>query len=230
MKILFSLLMLTILNSSAFAQTLVFSTIEKSVNSDISEEVMREAYKRLGYDIEVRRMPGSRALDMANSGKTDGELYRVSGVNEKYNNLIITPTAINKLEAVAFATDKSIKVNGIDSLKSFNIGIRRGIKFSEKLTKGIKTRSVNSNQQLFSMLEKNRLDIVILARTNGTQALKNSKQSGIMILEPSIATYPLHHYLHKKHQGLVPKLDAVLKNMKEEGFIQSVRDRVVSEL
>ena len=66
--------------NTAYAQSktkLVFSTIEGSVNAEVSSQVMIEAYKRIGVEIEILALPGKRTLIVSNSGELDGELFRL---------------------------------------------------------------------------------------------------------------------------------------------------------
>lgn len=229
-KLLLILTLASLSIQTTFAETFTFSTIDKSVNSDISEIVIREAYKRLGHTIVVKRMPGARALEASNSGKVDGELYRVSGMSNKFKNLVMLPTAINQLEATAFSKDSSLNIDGTASLKGMKIAIRRGIKFSEKLTQGLSPKVVNNNEQLFLMLTKERAKIAILAKTNGIKYLSKLKNSGIIPLEPSINTYPLHHYLNKKHTAIADSVEKTLSELEQEGFIQNARNQVLQGL
>ena len=50
--------------------------------ADVSEEVLREAYRRLGRSLGVHQLPGERSLVYANEGRMDGELYRKAGEGE----------------------------------------------------------------------------------------------------------------------------------------------------
>jgi polar amino acid transport system substrate-binding protein len=65
---------------------LIFMTVNHSSPVDISAKILKEAYHQLSIDIEIRRVPGKRALHISNSGKVDGELLRISNIHKKWKN------------------------------------------------------------------------------------------------------------------------------------------------
>ena len=223
-------LTLSLNNLTHSFERLVFSGIKGAVNSDISMRVLKEAYAKLGIDIEMRELPGERALRTSNSGEVDGEVFRIANVQKKYKNLIPVPTSINILQGIVFVKDKKFKVDGWTSLKPYKIGTQIGIKFVERGTKGMRRTMVQTNEQLFKMLSANRIDIAVVAHTNGLKTLKKTGIKGVKALKPAVQTYPLYHYLHKKNAQLIPKLDLVLKKMQQQGRIDEIRELVINEL
>jgi len=209
---------------------LIFSGISGAVNSDISMRVLSEAYKEIGFDVKFLPLPGERALRASNSGETDGEVFRIANVQKRYKNLIPVPTPINVLEGIVFTKNKNIKVNGWNSLKPYRIGIQVGIKFVERGTKGMNRTIVDSNEQLFRMLNAGRIDIAVVAYTNGVKAIKKLGVDGIKANKPAVQVYPLYHYLNTKHSSLVNKLDAVLKKMQSTGRIKEIREMIISDI
>ncbi|MGI2106536.1 substrate-binding periplasmic protein [Shewanella frigidimarina] len=232
-KVILIMVFLNLSPTKLYAIELVtFSAIENSVNTLICERVLKEAYRRINIDIVINQYPASRSLYLSEKGSTDGELFRIGGQNKKYPNLLQISVPINKLEAVAFTKNAQFTVNGWESLKPYKVGIQRGIRFAEKGTRSIKglyTHVVNSNEQLFSLLEKDRVDVIVIAYLNGLETMQKLKIPGIKLLKPAIETYPLYHYLHKKNEHLQPEITASLQSMKEEGLIQKIRDQVINE-
>ncbi len=49
-------------------------------------------------------------------------------------------------------------------------------------------------------------------------------------LSPSLQKIDLYHYLHQKNKDLVPKIDAVLQEMAENGELESLRAKFAEEL
>jgi len=209
---------------------LIFSGIEGSVNSEISMQVLEKAYAKLGLQIQYRPLPGERALRASNSGAVDGEVFRIANIQKRYKNLIPVPTPINSLQALAFTKDKDIVLQDWQSLKRYRIGIQGGIKFAERTTKGMNPVVVDTNKQLFRMLDSGRIDVLIAAESNGLKTLADLRMKGIHALPPLIQPYPLYHYLHKKHAGLVERLDAVLQSMQASGEIRAIRKAYLDQL
>ena len=225
----FFILMLAILLSGfGFSKSIKVSGIENSINSEISKLVLQKAYAKLGIELIYIPLPGQRALVESNSGKVDGELFRIDHVDKKFTNLVKVPTSINKLEAMAFSTNKSLVVSGWESLRGKRIGIQVGIKFAERGTQGMNPVAVETNGQLMQMLTGDRIDLAVIARVNGLHTIKKMDlQDKVFELQPTMQSYPLYHYLHKKNRDLVKRLDEVLKSMAFNGTISSIREEYI---
>lgn len=209
--------------SEALSQTMIFTTLESSSNSKIAESVLREAYGRLNITMRTHHVPAKRALYISNSGKVDGELHRVDGISAIWQDLIQVPVAINCIKATAYSINHHFDVKGWDSLKSYKVGIRRGVIFSWVGARELDVTMVNKNQQLFSMLAAGRTDVIVVSLLNGLKVLESGTYKDVIVLTPFIELYPLYHYLHVRHKGLVPKLTQVLQDMQAEGVIAAKR-------
>lgn len=75
-----------------------------------------------------------------------------------------------------------------------------------------------------------RSDIVVANRVSGLAALNEMKQTDITVLMPPLATFPVFHYLNKKHEALIPGLTAFLQKMQKEKIIESIQNAVMAEL
>ena len=65
-------------------EKMIFSTFSNSETPNIvlARTVVSEGYNRLDMDIEVRYLPGYRALRKANNGKVDGLLFHVPNATQ----------------------------------------------------------------------------------------------------------------------------------------------------
>jgi len=216
---------LGLLPPHAFAQ-LRFSVVEGATNMRVSERVLTEAYQRLGMSFQLEHYPGLRSLRTAENGYVDGELSRQGGLEKTHPNLLRVPVPVNKLEAVAFTRTVNFPVRGWASLKPYRVGIRRGVNFAERGTAaaGIETHTVDGVDQLLRLLLAGRVDLVVLARINGLEAIEVLGDTGIHPLDPPVESFPLFHYLHVHHRALLPKITAVLEQMAQEGRIQQIRE------
>ena len=88
-----------------------------TVDTVISEVIVREVYERIGYQVEITKYPPERALKLANSGQADGDVQRIGGLSEHYPNLIQLKPATNYIEGSVFTAGKDISVDGWDSLR-----------------------------------------------------------------------------------------------------------------
>ena len=197
--------------------------------TSIAERVLHEAYRRLGMNMTVIRVPGERSLFSADHGQVDGELYRKLGMERDYPNLRIIPVPLLTYEIVIFTLGTTFVVGGWESLRPFTIGFVKGIKIIEQNTQGMKLEPTATMRQAFLKMILGRSDIVVANRNSGLAVLKEMKLNDVKVLEPPLATFPVFHYLHKKHEALIPKLTTVLQQMQKEKVIEKIQKAVMAE-
>lgn len=221
-----------LLPSQLVAETsMEFSAIERSSYATISERVLKEAYSRLGIEIVVNSLPAQRAISDANSGISDGELYRIKNIHHKYTNLLMVPVPVGIMEGVAITANSELTISGWEDLSKHRVCIRNGVKFAEAGTRSIKAHAVNSNDQLFRMLGEKRCEVIIIAHlTSIPLGLDFVKRKGTELYQSVLQIYPLYHYLHKKNAKLLPRLATVLKEMENEGVISKIRSNYIAEI
>ena len=191
--------------------------------------IMTEAYRQLGLTLKIHYQPGERSLMSANNGEMVGELYRKLGIEREYPNLLIVPVPLITYEVVIFTRETQFIVNGWESLRPFTIGYVKGIKIVEQNTIGMKTENAATMRQAFLKMTLGRSDIVVGNLTSGLAILKELKMTDVTVLAPPLATFPVYHYVNKKHEALVPKLHAVLLQMKKDKTIENIQKAVIAE-
>jgi hypothetical protein len=209
------------------AEPLVLVTPENTADTLISEVIVREAYRRLGIDVVIRKYPAERAIRLANEGKADGEVQRIDGIAKNYPNLIQVRPSINFISATAFSAKKDLRVDGWPSLRPYRIGIIRGIKFAERNTRGMAVAAAGDYERLFVMLDRGRFDIALSTRLNGLLHIKRLGIDGVRALDPDVDRFELYHYLHRKHADLVPRIEAMFDRMWKSGDLARIRAHVV---
>lgn len=191
--------------------------------------VYKELARRLGIKIIVGNLEtAERVLLNANSGTDDGDVGRVLGLEKSYPNLISIPVPIYHYEMVVFT--KSINLETVDaqSIKPYDIGILRGWKILEDISKGAQSvYSLETSKQVFNMLEKGRIDIALFEKSQGLLVLKEMGLKNIKFLQPNLLEGDFHLYLNKKHKDLIPKVTAELLNMEKDGTIKRIKEEVL---
>ena len=226
--ILFSLLLYTV---PAYAQkTIVISGVQGSDDSYAVLGILEEAYKRIGYDIEIKWVHGSEALGLSNSGEVDAELQRIDGISKKFTNLVQVRIPINYLQGAVFVKDVSFSVNGWFSLKPYRIGIVKGIIFAKLGTDGMDVTEADSYDDLFTILDNDEVDVAVMPRINGLVAMQKKEFENIRVLDGVLETLFLYHYVHKKNSSLVPGLEKELKKMLLDGTIRQMRNDAYGQL
>jgi len=218
--------------STSYSQEpLRFVRIINTPDQMVGAEILKLAYKRLGIPIIIVDMPGKRALVESSEGRIDGEVHRIFSIGKDYPTLIRVPTPINYIEPTAFSKRSNFSVSGCSDLKEHRIGIIRGVKHAENCTEGMKkVHIVNNSRLLMQILHKDRVDIVITARINGLLQIKELNLDSIYAMSPPLSREPVYHYLHEKHEALVPKINLVFKEMKENGTLEKLREQFIGKL
>ncbi|MDM8539758.1 transporter substrate-binding domain-containing protein [Desulfococcaceae bacterium HSG9] len=231
-KLLFCMLIICVCSADrVYAdKEIIFSTDGSGILSEISVSVLEEAYHQLGIKISYKALPPYRALQMSNSGKMDGEMNRIAGLEKEFKNLIQVPVPINSVENVAFTKNLQFTIDGWESLRPYSLAIKRGIKIVERGTQGMKRTVVPKSEQGFFMLNKGRVDIVINSRILGLITLNEMKLKNIRILEPPLIKIDLYHYLHKKHQHIAEPVTNILRKMEREGRIAEIRKNAIDHI
>jgi polar amino acid transport system substrate-binding protein len=230
MRIFLTLILALAVINTAFAQTLVISTIDGSA-TPIAEKVMTEAYKRMGKTMEIKKFPAERSLQVANSGEVDGDLYRKKDINQTYTNLIVIPVPVVSVDIMVFTKGKKFQVKDWKSLLPYKVGYRLGIKVIEdNIVKGTKAEADPTLDQLFRKLEGGRNDIAIETRLSGLETISKLGLKGVIMLEPPLVKSPLYHCLNVKNKHLVEPLTAVLRQMEKEGVIQNIQKKAEQQI
>jgi len=211
-------------------ERLLVSRIENDFNEDYMERLLTEAYQQIGVKVDYIQYPAKRALYASNLGETDGEMARIEGVDKEFQNLLMTDVTISSIEIVVFTKNEKILVDGWQSLKPYSIAIPRGIRVIENGTAGMEVSAFNTTEKILELVSMGRYDVAVLTRIDGLGYAKKLNITNLTILEPPIAKVDLYHYLHKKHENLLPKINSSLLELKESGRMKVIRDQFLVEL
>ncbi|MGJ8693229.1 MAG: hypothetical protein ACSHW0_12200 [Thalassotalea sp.] len=189
---------------------------EDAAIQNFSELVLREAYQQIGYQLTVIHVPIARSLILANSGKLDGDVSRVAGVEKQYPQLIKIPVPINHIDVRMFTYNQALLVNSAEIDGRYRIGCVRGVISVRQISKKMKLdcQIINSYQRAIIMLNNNSVDVLLLPLSVGEYFKDIDAQFATSVYGDSLGIEPLFHYLHKKHQQFVPELTVKLQEMK----------------
>ena len=235
MKLIFLLLTtLLLFNSFIYGQTLrLGSSYYPPITTPNKDGVMDLIYKELGQRLQIDIIVGDletaeRVLLNANNGTDDGDVGRVLGLEKIYTNLISVSVPIYHYEMVVFSKNVTLKSIDAKSIMPFDIGILRGWKILENISKGAQSvSSLESSEQVFNMLDKGRIQIALFEKSQGLLVLKEMGLKEINALQPNLLEGDFYLYLHKKHKMLIPKITATLLKMQKDGTIKRIKEKVL---
>jgi polar amino acid transport system substrate-binding protein len=195
-----------------------------------AEEVAREACRRIGHELQVLVLPVERALANANAGVEDGDLYRATGFEAEYPNLLQVPEPLVEQDFVAFTRRPDVALRDWSDLARYEVAYITGQTIIERhLPAAPNVLSVRDSQLLMGLLAKGRVDLVVHNRWVG---LVDARRLGlaVRVLEPPLQRVPMFIYLHRRHQALVPQLAAALAQMRRDGSWQRLYDQILKPL
>ena len=132
------------------------------------DQVAKEAFRRIGITLKTVQLPAERGLISANEGIEDGEMSRIAGLEHTYHNLIQVPEKIMDWEFVVFSIQSAPISQGWNGLQPYSVAFLNGWKILERNVPPLSnTIKVNTPEQLFTMLKKNRTDLIIYERWCG---------------------------------------------------------------
>lgn len=191
-------------------------TTEKG--SGFLDLVATEAFRRAGLHLKMIKVSPERALLNANAGIEDGVSARIAGLEKTYTHLIRVPEKILDFPFVAFARHATIGTANWDTLTSVAVGHIHGWKiFEQSLKPGSHITVVDNAEQLFTMLDKQRIDVALYERWLGLALVKKMGLKNISVVEPTLAEREMFVYLHERHTDRIPAIAAALRAIKDDG-------------
>ncbi len=231
---LYIFLFITLFSHSVISDTpqkMSFVRIQDMAGQEVGGRILLDVYERLGIPAEVIPMPGKRALREAISGRKDGESVRIYAVGEKYPDLIRVPTPLFDFLTMGFAQKGTdITLEQPKDLENYVIVRTSGVQHTKNMTEGMDNiHIVESSDLLMPFVSHSRADIALTGRLNGLILLKKGKINNVEEVGQPLQVNPLYHYLNKRHAHLVPKVDAVIREMRESGEIAKLKAQYEQE-
>ncbi len=189
----------------------IASSLSQTKLSQQIELRLTAAYQALGYQLIVQRLPSGRSMLMANQGQFDGELFRVAAVAAQFPQLKAVPYPLASIQLHAYV----LAEQGKDWLHwqhnaQLTVAYVRGFQLAEQYPFAGRRVAVNTVQQAAQMLLQQKVDLVLE---------DNSSMESLQNLDPNLQQLPavlaeaeLFHFLHQKHQALIPALQQQLSN------------------
>ncbi|MDZ7869500.1 MAG: hypothetical protein U5L02_09950 [Rheinheimera sp.] len=191
----------------------IATSLSQSALSSQIEQQLQQAYSRLGYQMQLVRLPAGRSLQMTNRGLYDGELFRIDGVQHEFAQLRQVPIQLASIELLAFVrTGQKNVLRDWALMKNIRVGFVRGFRLASQLQYAGHPIPVTTLEQAVGMLEQGKIDVLLEDQLSVLSVLPaHTEQAGITALPGSLAHAGLYHYLHQRHSALLQPLATVLK-------------------
>ncbi len=217
-------------NSMAQGSPVVIATVGNSANVPAGRAVIREAYSRIGVEIEFSSHTAEEAIAKSNSGVVTAELQRIDGISQDYENLVQVPIPINIIQGSGFSIKYRFPITGWHSLRPYRIGIVRGIVFAERPTRGMNVTFANGYEELILMLKNDEVDVGVMPRIQGLAVTRSAENAEIIEMDGILETLFLYHYVHNSRLDLVESLTPVLKQMLLNGETKRIHEQAIATM
>ncbi len=205
------------------------SPLSRADDTGFIDQLVKEAFRRIGMNVKVVHLPAERSLINANEGVEQGVYVRIRDMDSLYHNLVRVPERIVDFEFVAFTTGVKARIDGWESLRPYEVGIIRGWKILEMNVRSDKeVKCVKTPEILFDMLLDGRVELVVYNRLNGLGLIKDNGLKGVSVLDPPLAVREMFLYLHKSQEALVPRLTEALRAIKQDGSYDRLQQAVLN--
>jgi polar amino acid transport system substrate-binding protein len=210
------------------SETFQLAVAANTIDTVVSEVIVKKAYEMLGHEVEIIRLPPKRALFGANAGIYDGDVQRIFSVGDHYPNLLRIDPPINYIDGTGFIKKGSaVDARTWQDLTKYRVGIILGIRFAETNVPKENSIIFHTYDELTMALRDGRIDIGIYPRSNGIYQTLMVGKSDIVPLKTPLATFALYHYVHKKNGHLLPDLKRIFTQFKNQNMLGRIRTQVL---
>jgi len=191
-------------------------------------QVVKEAFKRQGYDASLKFYPFARAALLVRTGQADGIVglwYRKEREQWAQYSAPIQPVQIVFYKR----KDHSLSFSQLSDLKPYTIGIGRGYANPPEIFAAwLTTEEGNSDEMNLKKLFLKRIDLVLIGNNLARYLIKKGPAEYANVFEPvgqPIATEIFHLGVSlavADHQQLVADFNQGLESMKNDGRLSTI--------
>lgn len=204
-------------------------------NQGFTAEIIKEAFKRTGYSVELVFLPWKRAITEAEQGKYDG-LFSAYYSDERAQKFVISEPYISS--PLMLCVRKNFSKDKYVSIRDFSgqtLGTVRGYANTPEIDSAdyIQKDEAVDDSMNFTKLLRERIDVIVIDKYVAMAELQKIKAEGkirgeIKFLEPALEMKPVHVMFPKvkaDHQKIMEAFNQGLKAIKGDGTIQKIKEK-----
>lgn len=197
----------------AEAQTLIFGR-DKTMREEFPQSslLLEQAYEKLGIALDFQEATARRALLESENGNWDGEVLRIGSITEQAPNLRRVPVVLATLQIALFQRDDLAEILPTQ-LQGKRLAVPAGYRIAEQLSKqyGFELMETSDLAAALKMVELGRADCTLHSLQIGQQRIEMLKLQHVISYGHILAQIPLYHFLHRKHEDLIPQITPILE-------------------
>lgn len=192
-------------------------------------EIIREAFKRSGYELQLDFYPWARVVKLASEGKYDGYAPEYYSEEIKQHSVFSDPFKGGPLGFFK-RKDEDINYSNLEDLKPYRIGVVRGYVNTAEFDAADyleKDEAVDDLTNLRKLLKK-RINLAVMDKYVGAYLLKQNmpdEAGDLVFLEPPLKVLDLYVCFSLKAPEYEAKLKAFnegLKQIKDDGTFDAI--------
>ncbi|MCP4115134.1 MAG: amino acid ABC transporter substrate-binding protein [Desulfobacteraceae bacterium] len=205
---------------------------EGTPTKGISLEIMNAIFSRLGIEIDMKLFPQKRILKYMEYGEKDIiPLASKNREREKY--LDYTLPLLEEKGVIFYSTNRkdSVKWADFEDLTPYRIGTVRGYNYGAGFEDAVKKYNLTldeviTNEQNFKKLDAGRIDILLVNQSTASEFMRTHPEyrGRFETANKPYMTYVYHTVFSKRSDArlLIPAVNEVIKQLKEEGIIDNI--------
>lgn len=210
---LIALIFVALPSTSAFADTLIFGR-DKTMRDEFPDvsTVLMEVYGQLGFTLDFQEASARRALLESDRGAWDGEVLRIASIIEQAPNLRMVPVPLATIQIVLFQHSEHPELR-LEQLRGKRIAVPAGYRIAQQLSErlGFELMETTDIASALKMVELGRADATLHGLQAGLERIGTLNLAHVITHGHTIAQIPLYHFVHRKHDDLIPKLTPLLE-------------------
>ncbi len=192
-------------------------------------EIVREAFRRAGYGIDVHVMPWVRVLSEVEKGAFDAMYPAYHSARRARVYALSNPIAHGPL-VLCKRSDRRIRFRSLEDLKPYRIGVVRGYVNTPAFDAAddLDKEMVNSDKQNLLKVLTGRIDLAVVDKYTALQIIETSiprAEGALDFVEPPLQVKPLHVGFCRQREGCLERLKAfnrALKEMQDQGVVRAI--------
>lgn len=191
-----------------------------------SRLIYEEAFRRLGIPVRLATVGLARRSALVEGGEIDGAVARTKAYGDAHPELIRVDEAIMEFTFALYTADDSLRPKALEELPPEKVAeYRRGVLVCENSLKKViapeRLSNVAATEQGLKKLLAGRSDVFCDIEVYVREALQADQFRGKGAVRKlfDLASVPTYPYVYRRHAELVPRLAAVLRQMRAEGLL-----------
>jgi len=202
---------------------------EELPNGGLTTEIVREAFRRAGFRVEIHVMPWIRVLAEVEKGAFDAMYPAYHSKTRARVYALSDPIATGPL-VLCKRSDRPIRYRSLEDLRPFRIGVVRGYVNTPEFDAAddLQKEIVNSDKQNLLKVLTGRIDLAVIDKYTALHIIETSiprAEGKLDFLEPPLQVKTLHVGFCRERRGCSERLKAfnrALDEMKRDGSVQDI--------